>query len=176
LKDNKYAAASEQSILVYLGKPVPAPSPDVKISRITDLPGIQTFVTIRRRPSDYVRMYESAINGGATRLYVAKIDGVPAGAALTFFSDGVATLHDLDVLPAFRNRGVGTALIAYRIRELIDERCSLIWTNPDRGTLAEGILNRLGMEPTEHTTLFKMNAPFYKRFAKRLHNFYLSSL
>jgi GNAT superfamily N-acetyltransferase len=171
LRDNKYAADSEQSILVYQGKPMPAPKSDVKISRVTELAEIQAFVNVRGRPSDYVQMYKSAIDGGDTRLYLAKIDNVPVGAALTFFADGVATLHDLDVLSAFRNRGVGTALIVYRIRELICEKCNLIWTNPNRDTLAEGILIRLGMEPVEHTTLFKKNVPLYKRLVKRLRNF-----
>jgi GNAT superfamily N-acetyltransferase len=47
--------------------------------------------------------------------HVASVDGVVAGAASMFVHDGIALLTGSATLPAFRRRGVQTALIAARL-------------------------------------------------------------
>jgi GNAT superfamily N-acetyltransferase len=49
--------------------------------------------------------------------YVASVDGVAAGAASMFVHDGIALLTGSATLPAFRRRGVQTALIVARLDE-----------------------------------------------------------
>ncbi len=48
----------------------------------------------------------------AVRYYLASFDGEPAGAACVFESGGWALIEDVATFPAFRGRGLATALIA----------------------------------------------------------------
>src|SRR5436189_180221 len=51
------------------------------------------------------------------RLYVAFVDGDPAGAGALSILDGVGHLANVATIPALRGRGVQTALIRRRIRD-----------------------------------------------------------
>lgn len=57
--------------------------------------------------------------------YVALLDGVVAGAASMFVHDGIALLTGSATLPAFRRRGVQTALIAARLGAARDRGAEL---------------------------------------------------
>jgi ribosomal protein S18 acetylase RimI-like enzyme len=50
-------------------------------------------------------------------LYLARVDGQPAAAATLFLHERVAYLADATTDPAFRNRGLQTALLKRRIRD-----------------------------------------------------------
>jgi GNAT superfamily N-acetyltransferase len=65
----------------------------------------------RREPRG--SLYESLGFGARQPLhhYVARIDGQPAGVAELFLGQRVAGLYSLAVAPAFRGRGIGTALV-----------------------------------------------------------------
>jgi GNAT superfamily N-acetyltransferase len=58
--------------------------------------------------------------------YVASIDGVVAGAASMFVHDGIALLTGSATLPAFRQRGVQTALIAARLDAARERGAALV--------------------------------------------------
>jgi ribosomal protein S18 acetylase RimI-like enzyme len=50
-------------------------------------------------------------------LYLARVDGRPAAAATLYVADRVAYLADATTAPAFRGRGLQTALLRQRIRD-----------------------------------------------------------
>jgi hypothetical protein len=51
------------------------------------------------------------------RLYLAKVDGEPAGAAVLAITDGLGYLAAGSTLPAYRRRGVHAALVARRLAD-----------------------------------------------------------
>ncbi len=78
-------------------------------------------------------------------LFIAEIDGEPAGAAGLFVHGGVGGLGPGCVLPAFRNRGVHAALIAARARMAAELGCDVVsgWARQD-GT-SERNMVRMGL-------------------------------
>ena len=66
-------------------------------------------------------------------LFLAEIDGEPAGAGGLFVHRGVGGLGPGCVLPAFRNRGVHAALIAARARTAAELGCDVVagWARQD---------------------------------------------
>lgn len=59
------------------------------------------------------------------RLYLAKLDGQPAGAAVLTITDDVAYLAASATLPGFRRRGVHEALISRRLADAAAVNCKL---------------------------------------------------
>jgi len=63
--------------------------------------------------------------GPASECYLARIDGKVAGGATLAMRDGVAGLFGASTLPAFRNRGVQTALLHARLNRAAAASCDL---------------------------------------------------
>ena len=124
--------------------------PDVTIERVEDpdllsdhrealaesfgLPGYVTDLLIPEMPPPPLR------------LYVAYLAGDPIGTAAIFEAAGVAGLYNLGVNPAYRKRGIGSALVRHALEEACWE-CGLsdcIVQSP-RATLT--LFRRLGFEP-----------------------------
>jgi GNAT superfamily N-acetyltransferase len=86
-----------------------------EIERIAGLqfkafPGLGIPAEMYERPNS-VETFAAAQRSG--RLWVARAaDGQPVGFALVTVIEGYAHLDELDVLPAYGRRGVGTALLA----------------------------------------------------------------
>ena len=86
-------------------------------SKITDLRDLDAAFTIRELvfvqgqgvPAD--DEYDQHDRQATTRHYLARVDGQPAGAARWRPTDKGVKLERFAVLPAFRNHGVGTALV-----------------------------------------------------------------
>jgi GNAT superfamily N-acetyltransferase len=57
------------------------------------------------------------------RCYLARVDGEPAAAAMLAVDGDVAYLANASALPAFRNRGCHSALIAARLRDAAELGC-----------------------------------------------------
>lgn len=79
-------------------------------------------------------------------LYTAHVNGQPAGAAYLWYENGIAGLNTATVSPAFRGRGVYTALLAARL-----ERARALGAAAVAAETAEPIVQRalqnLGFEP-----------------------------
>jgi hypothetical protein len=60
------------------------------------------------------------------RLYLATVDGAPAGAAVLAITDGLGYLAAGSTLPAYRRRGVHTALIAQRLADAAAAGCEFV--------------------------------------------------
>jgi GNAT superfamily N-acetyltransferase len=63
--------------------------------------------------------------GASVQCYLARVDGAVAGGATLALRAGVAGLFGASTLPAFRNRGVQTALLKERLRRAMTENCDL---------------------------------------------------
>jgi GNAT superfamily N-acetyltransferase len=63
--------------------------------------------------------------GANVECYLARVDGAVAGGATLALRQGVAGLFGASTLPAFRNRGVQTALLKERLTRAMKENCDL---------------------------------------------------
>jgi GNAT superfamily N-acetyltransferase len=63
--------------------------------------------------------------GANVECYLARVDGAVVGGATLALRQGVAGLFGASTLPAFRNRGVQTALLKERLRRAMTENCDL---------------------------------------------------
>lgn len=89
--------------------------------------------------------YADAMSRAAgTRLYLASIDGQPAGAAALTMRDGLATLGGMSTTPAARRRGVQAALLAHRLSAAAVAGCDLAMTSAVPGGASERNLLRHG--------------------------------
>ena len=87
------------------------------VSQITDLRDLDAAFNIRERvfvDEQHVPLdeeYDEHDREATTRHYLALVDGQPAGAARWRPTSGGVKLERFAVLPAFRNHGVGEALV-----------------------------------------------------------------
>lgn len=87
------------------------------VEKISDLRDLDAAFTIREKvfvgeqnvPAE--AEYDQYDRAATTRHYLARVDGQPAGAARWRPTDHGVKLERFAVLPEFRNRGVGEALV-----------------------------------------------------------------
>ena len=79
------------------------------------------------------------------RLYLARVDGEPAGAALLTLDDDFAYLANASTLPEFRNRGVQTALIGARIADAAALGAHSVSSQAGFGSASQRNLERAGL-------------------------------
>jgi GNAT superfamily N-acetyltransferase len=80
------------------------------------------------------------------RLYLGRLDGVPAGAALLAVDDDVGYLANASTLPEFRGRGVQSALVAARIADARAAGCEQIASQAEFGSASMRNLERAGLQ------------------------------
>lgn len=110
----------------------------------------------------------------AAEVVIAEVGGEPAGFALfftsfsTFLGQPGLYLEDLFVRPAFRRRGIGEALLA-RLAQLAAERGGgrLEWSVLDWNQPAIDFYRRLGAEPMNDWTVFRLTGPALAQLAAR---------
>jgi ribosomal protein S18 acetylase RimI-like enzyme len=78
------------------------------------------------------------------------------GAARLFIHDRAAHLSGAAVLPAYRGRGLQTALLAARIRRAIEEGCDLAKIDTKAGTTSQRNAHRMGFEVAYTRAQFMM--------------------
>jgi GNAT superfamily N-acetyltransferase len=81
---------------------------------------------------------------GGFRRYVARIDGHAAGAASIRIDGDIAQLSGAATLPAFRRRGVQTALLRHRLLEARDTGCVLAVVTTQPGSTSQANSQRRG--------------------------------
>jgi ribosomal protein S18 acetylase RimI-like enzyme len=79
------------------------------------------------------------------RLYLARLDGAPAGAALLSIDDELGYLANASTLPEFRRQGVQSALIAARIADAAAAGCDVICSQAEFGSASQRNLERAGL-------------------------------
>jgi GNAT superfamily N-acetyltransferase len=78
-------------------------------------------------------------------LLEANVDGEPAGGAVLTVPDGVAYLAYASTLPAFRGRGVQSALLAERLRLAAEAGCDLVVSLAEFDSPSARNLQRVGL-------------------------------
>jgi GNAT superfamily N-acetyltransferase len=78
------------------------------------------------------------------RRYVARVDRRVAGAASLRIDGDIAQLAGTATLPAFRRRGVQTALLRYRLLEARDAGCALAVVTTQPGSTSQANVQRRG--------------------------------
>lgn len=84
------------------------------------------------------------IAAGAQR-YLALVDGVPAGGASMHIADGIAQFS-AGTAPAFRRRGVQSALLAARVADAFAAGCHLAAVTTQPGSPSQRNVQRRGFE------------------------------
>jgi GNAT superfamily N-acetyltransferase len=80
------------------------------------------------------------------RLYLARIDGEPVGGALLSLDADIGYLANASTLPAYRGRGVQTALIARRIADAAAAGCKTVCSGAAFGSQSQRNLQRAGLQ------------------------------
>jgi ribosomal protein S18 acetylase RimI-like enzyme len=80
------------------------------------------------------------------RLYLARIDGKPAGAGLLSLEDDIGYLANASTLPEYRRCGVQTALIARRIEDAAAAACDTVCSGAAFGSASQRNLQRAGLQ------------------------------
>jgi GNAT superfamily N-acetyltransferase len=104
---------------------------------------------------------------------VASVDAEPVGFALwfhnysTFVGRPGLYLEDLFVLPAWRGRGVGRALIVHLARIAVERRCGRMeWSVLDWNEPAIRFYKSLGARPMDEWTVFRVTGDALVRLAQ----------
>lgn len=78
--------------------------------------------------------------------YVAYVDDEPAGVAVLFVQDGLATLAAGATIPKFRNHGIQKALIKARMDQAKSMGCQYIISTAQLGSVSQANMEKLGMK------------------------------
>jgi GNAT superfamily N-acetyltransferase len=89
---------------------------------LTVAQGFSEHFPVTQEILDVMKMFAL---GPASECYLARIDGRVAGGATLSMRDGVAGLFGASTLPAYRNRGVQTALLHARLNRAAQNGCEL---------------------------------------------------
>lgn len=106
---------------------------------------------------------------------LAEYDSQPAGFALffhtysTFLGKPGLYLEDLFVQPDLRGHGIGRALLACLARIAVERGCGrLEWSVLDWNEPAIGFYQRLGAQPLEEWTMYRMTGPALTQLAETI--------
>jgi GNAT superfamily N-acetyltransferase len=108
----------------------------------------------------------------AAEVLVARVDGEPAGFALffhnysTFVGKPGLYLEDLFVVPKFRGRGYGRALLVRLAQIAVERGCGRFeWSVLDWNEPAIGFYKKLGARPMDDWTIFRVDGGALTRLA-----------
>jgi GNAT superfamily N-acetyltransferase len=82
--------------------------------------------------------------GSSVECYLARIDGAVAGGATLALRGGVAGLFGASTLPAFRGRGVQSALLRWRLNRAVEQKCDLAVCLAQPGSVSQRNVMRQG--------------------------------
>ena len=149
---------------VLYGEPQPGERGDVVVERAEDpqrfadvlLRGHGVPEGARARDRDSVARWKDR---PGWRLYLARVGGEPAGAAVLVVEDDLAYLANASTLPEFRNRGVQTALIAARVADARAAGCEAVCSGTAFGSASQRNLERAGLQVAYTKAVWRFLAP-----------------
>ncbi|WP_405168055.1 GNAT family N-acetyltransferase [Nocardia sp. NBC_01499] len=109
-----------------------------------DTQGVASNEDFPRESIDNATRDMAAVTGFTGAL--ARIDGVPAGAASLRLADGVAQLCGAATLPAFRRRGIQASLLSTRLAAAASAGCDLAVVTTLPGSKSQQNVQRLGFQ------------------------------
>ena len=158
LVSNGFSPRYDISVLV--GRPVAAapPADSIQIDAVTasDLDAFLDVLNIgfkanRDQLPAFRGLQRFWLDNDGWRLFLARIDGNPAGAAVLYIDDQdahsrIGYLASAATLPQFESRGIHRALIARRVREAGDMGCSLVTGQALFGSTSQRNQQREGLQ------------------------------
>jgi ribosomal protein S18 acetylase RimI-like enzyme len=133
-----------------LAGPAKAPGPELDVRESEAEVFARTFVRAVGAPDEA----RASIERWNARLYVAYVDGEPAGAAALTIDGVVGHLANAATIPAFRGRGAQTALIRRRIRDAAAAGCTLVSTGTSDATSRRN-LERAGLREVYRNSVWR---------------------
>ncbi len=133
------------------GEPMAPPPPGIEVRRIR--PGeeeaqvrsvLAAFLEAEEVPEEAVAMLRPGAFAEGHELYLALVDGEPAGGATLSWSGGVALVNGSGVRPAYRRRGIQGALIRARLDRARELGCDLASSTTLPGTPSRRNMERHG--------------------------------
>jgi len=94
-----------------------------------------------------------------TECYLARIDGRVAGGATLSIRGRIAGLFGASTLPDYRNRGVQTALLHWRLRRAAEAGCELAMSLAQPGSHSQRNITRLGFQTLYTRVKFERSCP-----------------
>ena len=156
---------------------------EIRKAERSDVPLILGFI---QSLAEYERLRDACVateerltktlfgNSPAAEVIIASVDGKPAGFALffhnysTFLAQRGIYLEDLFVRPEARSRGVGFALLSELARLAIERDCGrLEWAVLDWNQLAIDFYRKIGANPLDDWTVFRLTGEALQRLAER---------
>jgi GNAT superfamily N-acetyltransferase len=139
--------------------PMPEVAADITVRRVDDFDGwLDVSVEAALHPDaegipqhdefprDVLERAERSSADAGARLYLAEIDGRPAGAASVRFADGIAQLTGAGTRPPYRRRGVQRALTVARLLDARAEGCDLASVTVQPGSPSHASTQRAGFD------------------------------
>ena len=101
-------------------------------------------------PADVGVLGRRVLDIPEVRLYLATVDGKPAGTALLYTECGVGCVDFVGTLPEYRRRGVASALTARAVAD--SHAMGNRWTGLEvaAGSAAESVYRRIGFRPVHN--------------------------
>ena len=94
-----------------------------------------------------------------TECYLARIDGRVVGGATLGIRGRIAGLFGASTLPDYRNRGVQTALLHWRLRRAVEAGCELAMSLAHPGSHSQRNITRLGFQTLYTRVKFERPCP-----------------
>jgi hypothetical protein len=110
---------------------------------LTVAQGFAEHFPVTQELLDIMRMFASGKN---TECYLARIDGKVAGGATVAVRGRIAGLFGASTLPAFRKRGVQTALLHRRMQQAAECGCELAMSLARPGSASQRNITRQGFQ------------------------------
>ena len=113
-------------------------------------------------PDDVGALGRMVLDVPEVRLYLATVDGKPAGTTLLYSAYGMGCVDFVGTLPEYRRRGVASAMTARTVAD--SYAMGNRWTGLEvaAGSAAESVYRRIGFRPVH-------NRPRYVRSTRRTH-------
>jgi len=92
--------------------------------------------------SENVDVLLSLFHQPGTVCLLGMVEGKPAGGGALSVHENVAAMYGASTIPAFRRRGVQSAVIQSLVAEAIDARCDLVYTLTEPGSVSNRTLER----------------------------------
>lgn len=97
-------------------------------------------------PAGIIERAERDMEKAGVTPYMALYDGVVVGAAMMRMADGIAQLAGAATAPAYRRRGVQSALLAARLAEAADAGCEIAVVTTAPGSRSQHNVQRRGFQ------------------------------
>ncbi|HMP42244.1 MAG TPA: GNAT family N-acetyltransferase [Roseiflexaceae bacterium] len=132
-----------------IGIPLPFAAPAVRVTQATEAEARHWFARSGAggdwaEPDGITFMTIRSVLKRGSQLYLAWVDGEPVSGAAIEIHDGIAELMAAATMPAFRGRGLHTALLHARIAAAAAAGCDLIITHAVPGALSQKNLLQAG--------------------------------